>query len=192
MAETDLARSDAGLARAWWRLGVALAIGTLGGGFFALLSVPLPWLLGALAATTTASLTGFTYSVPQGLRQSMIAVIGVMLGSTFTPERLSVDADWLPSLIALPVYILVVGAVIYAYLRWRSSFDRTSAFFTGMPGGLGEMIALSEQMGGDVRSVSLVHAARLACIVFAIPAIATLLGLDAPSVGVADGETLSA
>lgn len=61
-----------------------------------------------------------------------------------------------------------------------------------MPGGLGEMIALSEQMGGDVRSVSLVHAARHACIVFAIPAIATLLGLAPPSGVVADGETLGA
>jgi membrane AbrB-like protein len=166
---------------AWWRVAAALALCTLGGGLFAYLGVPLPWLLGALVLTTGSSIAGFAYAIPTGLRQSMIGVVGVMLGSTFTPERLSADAGWLPSLVSLPVYILLVGAVIYAYLRWRSDLDRTSVFFAAAPGGLSEMIALSDQMGGDVRSVSLVHATHLTFIVFTIPLLAALAGLEAPA-----------
>jgi uncharacterized protein len=187
MAAGKGSRPAEGSRRSRWRVAAALAVGTLGGGLFAYLGVPLPWLLGALVFTTGSSIAGFTYAIPSGLRQSMIGVVGVMLGSTFTPERLSADADWLPSLVALPVYILVVGGVIYAYLRWRSDLDRTSVFFAAAPGGLSEMIALSDQMGGDVRSVSLVHATRLTFIVFTIPLLAALAGLDAPTAPPAGG-----
>jgi uncharacterized protein len=174
MAASKPDRSADSRRSAWWRVAAALALATLGGGLFAYLGVPLPWLLGALVLTTASSIAGFTYAIPSPLRQSMIGVVGVMLGSTFTPERLSADTGWLPSLVALPVYILVVGAVIYAYLRWRSDLDRTSVFFAAAPGGLSEMIALSDQMGGDVRSVSLVHATRLTFIVLTIPLLAAL------------------
>jgi uncharacterized protein len=113
---------------AWWRTAAALALGTLGGGLFAYLGVPLPWLLGALVLTTGTSIAGFAYAIPIGLRQSMIGVVGVMLGSTFTPERLSADTGWLPSLVALPVYILLVGAVIYGFCAGaRTSIGRASS-----------------------------------------------------------------
>src|ERR687897_1218245 len=106
---------------------VALGLGAIGGGLFAALALPLPWLLGALAATTTASLLGLGLAVPGSLRQPMIALLGVMLGGTFTPERLAGAAAWLPSLAALPFYVLAVGALILLYLRRMSDFDRPTA-----------------------------------------------------------------
>ena len=36
----------------------------------------------------------------------MIALLGVMLGTTFTPERLDGALGWLPSLAALPFYVV--------------------------------------------------------------------------------------
>ncbi len=155
---------------------VALGVGALGAAGSAALGLPLPWLLGALAATTAASLTGLRLRVPEQLRRPMIAVLGAMLGTTFAPERLEGALSWLPSLAALPAYVVLVGGVIFLYLRICSEFDPTSAFFAATPGGLSEMIALSDQLGGDQRRVSLVHGARLLFIVSTIPFIARVFG----------------
>ncbi len=157
-------------------IAVALGLGALGGAGFAALNLPLPWMLGALAITTAASVGGLELRVPELLRRPMIAVLGAMLGTTFTPERLDGALSWLPSLSALPLYVILVGGLIFLYLRRCSDFDPTSAFFAASPGGLSEMIALSDQLGGDQRRVSLVHGARLLFIVSTIPFIARVFG----------------
>jgi uncharacterized protein len=159
---------------------VALVLGALGGATFAALNLPLPWMLGALAVTTLASVGGLELRVPELLRRPMIAVLGAMLGTTFTPERLDAALSWLPSLAALPLYVVVVGGLIFLYLRRCSDFDPTSAFFAASPGGLSEMIALSDQLGGDQRRVSLVHGARLLFIVSTVPFLARMFGYEPP------------
>jgi membrane AbrB-like protein len=156
------------------RLAAALSIGAAGGGLFAYLDLPLPWLLGTLAATTIASMAGLRMAVPDGLRRPMIAVLGLMLGTTFTPARVETAASWLPTLGALLVYVVVVGAAIWLYLQRFSGFDRVTTFFAAMPGGLSEMVVLSAQLGGDQRTVSLIHGTRLLFIVLTIPFIASL------------------
>ena len=160
------------------QLVAALAIGGLGGAVFNALGLPLPWLLGALGATTAASLAGLRLAVPGRLRMVMIALLGVMIGGAFTPERLAGAGAWLPSLVALPFYVVLVGGLILLYLRKMSSFDRATAFFAATPGGMSEMIALSDQLGGDQRRVSLVHGTRLLFLVFSIPFLARAFGSD--------------
>ena len=157
------------------RLLTALLFGTAGGAIFVWLDLPLPWMLGAMTATMAASLAGARITVPQPVRQPMIAVVGVMLGSAFTPERLQGMAAWLPSIAILPVYVLAIGTLILFYLRKVSGFDHKTAFFAAMPGGLSEMVVLADQIGGDMRNVALFHAARLVLIVFSIPLLASLV-----------------
>ena len=156
------------------RLLSALVIGGAGGAAFDALNLPLPWLLGALAATTVASLSGLKLAVPEQLRWPMVAVLGMMLGTAFTPERVESALSWLPSLGALTVYVVLVGTAIWLYLRNVSRFDPATTFFAATPGGLSEMVALSGQMGGDQRTVSLIHGTRLLFIVFTIPFLASL------------------
>ncbi|WP_163117352.1 AbrB family transcriptional regulator, partial [Acinetobacter baumannii] len=45
----------------------------------------------------------------------------------------------------------------------------TTAFFSGMPGGLVEMITYGEERGGDGRVIALVHSARILMIVMTLP-----------------------
>ncbi len=166
----------AGLARAPFRsIAFGLAIGLVGGSCFAYADLPLPWMLGAMAATMAASLSGADITLPQSVRKPMIAVVGVALGSAFTPDRLAGISDWLPSLAVLPIYVAVVGCLILFYLRSLSHFDAKTAFFAATPGGLSEMIILSDQLGGDMRNVALFHTARLVLIVFSIPLIASFV-----------------
>lgn len=157
------------------RIALGLLIGFVGGACFAYADLPLPWMLGAMAATMAASLSGADITLPQSIRKPMIAVVGVALGSAFTPDRLAGLATWLPSIAVLPIYVAVVGCVILFYLRSMSHFDAKTAFFAATPGGLSEMIILSDQLGGDMRNVALFHTARLVLIVFSIPLIASFV-----------------
>ena len=63
---------------------IAITIGTVGGFVFALLKLPLPWMLGAMVFVTVAAVTGVPVLLPFILRQSMVVFIGVLLGSQFT------------------------------------------------------------------------------------------------------------
>jgi len=168
----------------------ALLLGLIGGGCFAYVGIPLPWMLGAMAATMAASLAGTDITMPQALRKPMIALVGVALGSAFTPDRLDGFTAWLPSLGVLPVYVLVIGCLILLYLRYMSRFDAKTAFFAATPGGLSEMVILSDQLGGDMRNVALFHSARLVLIVFCVPLIANLAVTLEPITAVATSNAI--
>lgn len=154
---------------------IALVIGAVGGAVFAWFDLPLPWMLGAMAATMGASLAGADIAVPQPVRKPMIGVVGVTLGSAFTSDRFGDLIEWLPSVAMMPIYVLFLGAVILFYLRKVSGFDHKTAFFAATPGGLSEMAILSDQLGGDLRNVALFHSARLVLIVFSIPLLASFV-----------------
>lgn len=174
MAEPEPSDGGITLRKTTARLALALSIGGAGGALFAHLQLPLPWLLGALTATTAASMAGLRMALPDRLRQPMIGVLGLMLGTTFTPAGVEAAVSWLPTLGALLLYVVVVGAAIWLYL-WRfSGFDRATTFFAATPGGLSEMVALSAQLGGDQRTVSLIHGTRVLFIVLTIPFLASL------------------
>lgn len=159
---------------------LAVAIGLAGGAAFAWISFPLPWMLGAMLVTTAASLAGLKLEIPPGWRSPTIAVLGVLLGSAFTAEVAARMPAWVPSLAMLPAYIVGIGAVALVYLRKVGGLDPKTAFFCATPGGLGEMVILGDRMGGDMRTISLVHATRILLIVFTVPLTFRLLGYLPP------------
>ncbi len=147
----------------------ALALGAAGGAVFAWLETPLAWMIGAMCATTAAALAGVDVTMPQPLRQLMIAVLGVMLGSAFHPEIVEQAAQWSVSLALLAVYVAVVAGMSALYFRKVTRYDATTAYFSAIPGGLNEMIMVGSAMGGDDRSIALTHASRILLVVLIIP-----------------------
>jgi uncharacterized membrane protein AbrB (regulator of aidB expression) len=95
----------------------AEAIGTCDGLLFSALRLPLPWMMGSMVATTVASMGGVPQAMPVWARPPTIAVLGVLLGSSFTREIAARMLDWLPSLATLPIYILVIGVLALVYLH---------------------------------------------------------------------------
>ncbi len=170
------------------RLLPALLIGAVGGAVFAWLDLPLAWMLGSMMATMSASLLGMNIAVPPLLRKLMFSIIGVILGSSFTHDRLNELITWLPSIAAMPLYILALGGGILVYLRQVSDFDHKTAFFAAAPGGLSEMIMLADQLGGDMRNVALFHSARLVLLVFAIPLFASVFITIDPNVRIGGAQ----
>jgi len=119
----------------WPRIALALAIGAAGGGLFYLLKLPLPWMLGGVFATMTAAVAGAPVSAPARIRPAVVAVIGVLLGSRFTPDVLGQVGIWSGSVAILMVYVVTVALVVVPFYRFAGRFDWVSAYFGGMPGG---------------------------------------------------------
>jgi membrane AbrB-like protein len=148
---------------------VAIAIGTAGGALFQFFRLPLAWMLGALFFTTAAALVRAPVSFPWGLRSALQAILGVMVGTSFTPDLINRIAPWSISLSAILVYIGATGVVVYSYLRRRAGLGPITSYFTAMPGGLNEMTMMGAAMGGDDRIIVLSHSVRLTLVVFTIP-----------------------
>lgn len=162
-----------------------LLVGTLGGLAAYLLGVPLGWMLGAMAVTTALAITGARMTVVPQPRRAMIAVIGLMVGSAFTPDTLARAGEWWLSLGAVAGFTLVCGAFGFLICRRLGRLDVTTAAMSGMPGGLSEMIVMAPELGADVRSVSMVHATRLVILVSTVPLGLATSGLLA---GIGTGE----
>lgn len=172
------------------RIALALSIGAAGGTVFHLLSLPLPWMLGALFATMVAALSGLPVVGPGRVRNWVVAIIGVMMGARFTPEVLTQAGQWLGALGLVAVYLVVVAVVIVPWQRFVGRQDWTTAWFAGMPGGLAEMIEMGEARGADVRAIVLAHSLRIA---LTIALIATWFRvINGSSLGSGGGDTAAA
>lgn len=158
-------------------LACALAIGAAGGALFKWLTIPLPWMLGALCFTTAAAMRGLPVAVPRSLRNGFVTVLGVLLGAGFTPAVIARMDQWLVTLAGLVVWALFAGGLAYVYFRRVPGYDRTTAFFAATPGGLAEMTLVGGRLGGDVRVLSLTHAIRVMSTVLVIPIWFRLEGL---------------
>lgn len=145
-----------------------LALGVGGGAVFYLLHLPLPWMLGAMAATTIAAMSGVRVALMPRLRQAFIAILGIMLGSAFTPDVMRSIALWLGSFGWLALYVVIATAVVFVFYRRLARYDDVTAYFSAAPGGLSEMILAGGALGGDERRISLAHGARILVAIFAL------------------------
>ena len=148
---------------------LTLALGAAGGWLATQINLPLPWMIGAMVATTIGSLAGLNLFVHRWVRGPNVAVLGVMLGSSFAPGVIARFGEWLTTIAGLAVYVFLVTAILYWYFRRYGHFDRVTAFFAASPGGLNEMVIVGRELGGDDRMIALVHGARILMVVMAIP-----------------------
>lgn len=164
MAEDAAPASPRALPPRIVRILLGLAIGTAGGLCFYLTNLPLPWMIGAMVFTTVASAAGLPLAFSFRLRALMVVVLGVMLGSAFTPDLLDQIAAWVISIAIMLAYVLAATVLVQTYLIRVGRYDRTTAFFAAAPGGLTEMILTGGQLGGDERLISLSHGIRILLI----------------------------
>jgi membrane AbrB-like protein len=144
---------------------MALALGLAGGLTFSTLKAPLPWMLGPMVFNSIAAVLRLPIRSPVRLRPYVTVVIGVMLGSGFNPGLFSQLQAWGLSLAFLAVYLTVSGLIVVPYYRYIAGFDWVTAYFSGMPGGLNEMVLIGRDAGGHDGRIALAHAARIVIVV---------------------------
>lgn len=145
-----------------------LVLGALGGWGFYLLNMPLPWMLGAMTFTTIAAISGVRISLMPRVRSVFVAVLGVMLGSQFSPAILGHLQLWVISFLWLAVYVIVATWAVRWYYVKIARYDLVTAYFAAAPGGLSEMIFAGSAFGGDEARISLAHGARILVSVFVL------------------------
>lgn len=156
-----------------YRFALSILFGGAGGFLFYICGFPLPWLLGALCGTLIGSVSGAPVEVSKGLRNYIIVIIGVMLGGTFTPDIIDHVPDWIPTLTASVIYVGVVTLIAQIYCRKVAGMDQVTALFSGLPGGLSEMVILGEEAGANVKKLTLTHACRVVSVLLFIPFLLT-------------------
>jgi membrane AbrB-like protein len=137
--------------------------------------MPLPFLLGPLAACLVTALMGAQLSGPptpwlNGIR----TVLGVAAGSSVSPALMDQLPQTLASASLVPLFLIASLLLGYPFFRRVAGFDKPTAYFATMPGGFAEMILFGAEKGGDIRALSLVHATRILTLVSLTPFLISL------------------
>ncbi len=140
---------------------------------FWLAGVPLPFLFGPLFACLVAALARAPLAgtgVPGKVTRT---ILGVAIGASITPEVVDRIPQMAASLALVPFSLILTALIGVPFFRKVYGFDMPTAWYASMPGGLQEMVLFGQEAGGDVRTLSLIHATRLLVIVLIAPVILT-------------------
>lgn len=153
----------------------SLVLGALGGALFWWLHLPLAWMLGAMTATGLGALLSWPIAGSQKARAPMVAVMGAMLGSSFSAGMIGHQLHWILPLALLVPFLAVAGWAGSVYLQRVAGMDAKTAFFASAPGGLVDMILMGERAGADATTIALMHGARIFLVVLALPVVIHLV-----------------
>ncbi|WP_102959812.1 AbrB family transcriptional regulator [Mangrovicella endophytica] len=171
--------------------GITLLIAAAGGGIAALLSLPIPWLLGPTIAVSLASIAGVHALVPERLREIVFFVLGIQSGSAVSPEVLGQLAIWPFSFAMQMAGVLAVVVLTFAFLRRVYGWDRQTALFASLPGALSFVLAAATETRSDITRVTVVQSVRLLFLIGVLtPVLSTLEARD-DAVPVARGTAIS-
>jgi uncharacterized protein len=159
-----------------------LAIALGGGLAFVWLGLPAGLVSGSVVAVATAALLGRPMRVPLTLARVCYVVVGTLLGTVVTPETLRGVITWPASVALLMLASLAMIAATMTYLRMVHRWDPLSALMGASPGSMAQVIALSSELGGDLRAVAIVQTVRMLLLVVGLPNGLALFGLVVPAV----------
>ena len=159
-----------------------LAIALAGGVTCVFLGLPAGLVSGSVVAVATAALLGRPMRVPPMLARICYVVVGTLLGTVVTPETLRGVVTWPASVALLMLASLGMIAATMTYLRVVHRWDSLSALMGASPGSMAQVIALSSELGGDLRAVAIVQTVRVLLLVVGLPNGLALFGLVVPAV----------
>ena len=148
-----------------FRQGMSLTIGLVGALIAVQIGMPLPWMLGSMLLVMCVATGGAKLATPVRLRNLVIPVLGVMLGSGFHPGLFSHLGDWITAFVVLPFFVAASFAASFTFYRLMGRYDPVTAYFSAAPGGLTDMVIIGTAAGGDERRIALAHACRIFIVI---------------------------
>jgi len=148
---------------------MTIAIGVAGTASFAVLNLPLPFLLGPLFACLIAALAGAPVTGTGALGKAMRTILGVAIGASITPDLVACAPQMAATLALVPVYVVAIAAIGVPFFRRVYGFDIVTAWYAAMPGGLQDMVLFGQEAGANTRTLALIHATRVVVIVMITP-----------------------
>lgn len=143
-----------------------------GGVLFKLLGIPLPWMLGAMAATGALAWHERA-RVWAPVRPAALVLLGLGLGQTFTPSVMQALALALPWLVLAGFVTILAGALTAGIFRRVAGTDGRTGFYAAVPGGAILMVVLAQRAGISVPTVTLAQTIRVMLVVVLVPPLVT-------------------
>jgi len=173
--------------RTLFEVAETLAIALAGGVAFAWLKLPAGLVSGSVLAVATAALLGRPMRMPLEMARVCYVIVGILLGTVVTPETLRGVTTWPLSIVLLMVGSLTMMLATSSYLRIVHRWDPLSALMGASPGSMAQVIALSTELGGDLRAIAIVQTVRVLLLVVGLPNGLALFGLVVPAVATVRG-----
>jgi hypothetical protein len=159
---------------------VLVLIAIIAGFVLARLGLPASFLTGPLLMAAIFAVTKRpVIRIPLFIYRLAQSMIGVMLSFTITGKSLqAIVANWVP-IATLVITMLVLTTLIGIGLRRFANLPPGTALLGALPGGAGEMIAMSDSLGADVRLVTVMQYGRLLAILATISVVGHFAGAQA-------------
>jgi membrane AbrB-like protein len=169
---TNIAKARTRYRSALYYLGVGLAGGLLA----ERLDVPGGMLVGAMATAAVAQLLGVDWGKPPTVLGLVGKVmLGTAVGSSFNRDVLArLGALLLPAIAAI-LGMIAAGIGLACLLSKWTGLEVSTALFSLTPGGVAEMVAISEQTDADTPVVATLQFLRLFGVVTLAPLFIHLL-----------------
>lgn len=148
-----------------------LLCGIIGGAVFTTLHLPLSWMLGPLTAVLVWKLIAkrdlyWLNSFKNGGQMAL----GYSMGLSFTIESARRIGFQLPSMAIVTVLMVAFGLGIAILVSKFTGMNLPSAVMGTTPGGLSQMIVLSEEIkGADTTVVTFMQTIRMLTVIFIVP-----------------------
>src|SRR5262249_37540625 len=139
-----------------------LLIAGVGGAGFALVGFPAGLVSGSMLATAVAALMGRPMRVPLPLARVCFVLIGILLGAVVTPETLRGMATWPLSILLLSLCAICMIIATTYYLRVVHGWEPLSALLGASPGGMAQVMAMSADLGANLRGIAILPTLPLA------------------------------
>ena len=151
-----------------------LGVSAVGAAGFSALHLPLPFLFGPMCACLAAALLGVRLSGFGQVGTGARTILGVAAGAAVTPGVIAQLPGMVWTIALVPLFVAMIGVVGVPFFR-AMGYDRMTAWYAAMPGGLQDMVLFGQEAGADVRALSLVHATRVLVIVTVAPLLLTMV-----------------
>ncbi len=154
-----------------------LIIGAIGGYLGIKLKIPAGAMIGSMIAVAIYNVFSKNGYVPSNFKLVAQIVIGAIIGLNFTMDSiLELKNLIIPSIIlviGLTFFSLLLGLIIFkltgSSLFKMDGLDLPTALFSAAPGGLTDMVIMSESFGAQTHIVALLHLIRLTTVLTVLP-----------------------
>jgi uncharacterized protein len=149
----------------------SLVFAFIGGGFFTLIHLPIPWLLGPMTALLIASrFKKMKLIWPRSIRDTGLMIVGYSIGISLTKDSLFEMAGHLPSMLLMTSLTVAVCAGLAFIISKLGGIDYPTALTSSIPGGLSQIVTFAEEMEEiDMTTVTFFQVIRVLMVIFFVP-----------------------
>ena len=147
----------------------------LGGYVFERIGIYLPWMLGPLFFVMITKVKAGAYLLwTKNLRSLGLVLLGLQLGSSFTKQSLGEMIEYLPVMFSTTVVLILFTVVTGLLVGKRVKLSRSTSLLGSFPGGLSQMVVLSEEMkDSDETVVGFMQTLRIILVISIVPWLVT-------------------